>query len=405
MNRKSLISRIGFTAATCLLFLAGTQGQASAQQLISCPVSGPAGDLLFRGFYVQSYPGTNLGTVTLTYTTHVAGTYTISLTARSESYSGAVIGTPQTAAVNLSPSTNTPVTFNFGGALVAQSTIVTFSQTQVSGPPGGSAFFDVGPCDFSPTCQSCPGVIETEDQTPPLSTFRRGSVGVTITQLGNLDVCLQDNSNGNLLRFNTLTGNYLFTQCSTGFTLAGRGLINTSGCVISLSDSPPSISQPAFSLFASVDICRSTGSASVVVIVRRLVRVLSISDTNILDNSCVCGVPPGGMPDLVPVPVFVGFCNRDSQGRLLITVKNQGTAFAGAFIVEVRFDLGGGLLVSRFVSSNGGLLPSESRTLSPIEIPAGCFNSDCDFTIIVDSGHVIPESDEVNNIAVDRCIG
>jgi hypothetical protein len=407
MNRKRLTSRLAFTAAACLLWLAGTQCQASAQQLISCPTSGSSGDLLFRGFYVQSYPGTNLGTVTLTYTTHVAGTYTISLTARSGSYSGAVIGTPHTAVVDLLPSVNTPVIFNFAGAPVAPGTLVTFSQTQVSGPPGGSAFFNVGPCDFNPACASCPGVIETEDQTPPLSTFRRGSVGVTITQLGNLDICLQDNSNGNMLRFNTLTGNYVFTQCSTGLTLTGRGLINTSGCVISLSDSPPSIGDsPSFSLFASVDICLSSGRASVFVTQRLGVRAFSILDTNTLDNSCLCGVPPGGQPDLIPVPTFAGFCNRDNQGRLIITVKNQGTAFAETFIVEVQFEVGPGLpRVSRFVSSIEGLLPGESRDLSPIEIPAGCFGSQCSFRIIVDSGHAVPESNEVNNITFGSCVG
>ena len=406
MIHKSLMSRTVFTAACCLLLLVATQGQASAQQIISCPISGHPGDLLFRGFYVQNYPGTNLGVVTLTYSANVAGTYTISLTARSGSYSGAVIGLPQTVTVDLFPSVSTPVMFNFAGAPVTQGTLVTFSQTQVSGPPGGDAFFDVGPCDFNPACQSCPGVVETENQTPPLSTFRRGSVGVTITQVGNLDVCLQDNSNGNLLRINTLTGDYVFTQCSSSFTLTGRGLHNTSGCTFTLSDSPLSLTQPGpLNVFATVDLCASSGRATVSVVQRVGIRVFSILDTNILDNSCLCGVPPSGQPDLVPVPVFAGFCNKDNQGRLIITVKNQGTAFAEAFIVEVRFDVGTGVPVSRFVSSNGGLLPGESRDLSPIEIPAGCFGSDCPFTIIVDSGHAVPESNEVNNTAAGLCIG
>jgi CARDB len=407
MTHKSLISRILFTAACCLLFLAATQGQASAQQVISCPLSGHPGDLLFRGFYVQNYPGTNLGNVTLAYSANLAGTYTISLTARSGSYAGAVIGLPQTVVVDLLPSVNTPVTFDFAGAPVTPGTLVTFSQTQVSGPPGGNAFYDVGPCTSNPVCPSCPGVVETEDQTPPLSTFRRSSVGVTITQVGNLDLCLQDNSNGNLLRINTLTGDYVFTQCNGGFTLTGRGVRNTSGCTFTLSDSPPSLTEPQpLSVFASVDLCRSSGRATVSVVQRVSVRVFSIFDTNILDNSCLCGVPPGGLPDLVPVPVFAGFCNRDSQGRLIVTVKNQGTAYAEAFIVEVQFDLGNGLPpVSRFVSSNGGLLPGESRDLSPIESPAGCSNSDCNFTIIVDSGHAVPESNEGNNTAAGNCVG
>jgi hypothetical protein len=62
---------------------------------------------------------------------------------------------------------------------VTPGSIVTFSQSIVSGP--SVLFYDTGPCAGFGGCNSCPGVVETEDTTPPLSTARRGSVGVTIT--------------------------------------------------------------------------------------------------------------------------------------------------------------------------------------------------------------------------------
>ena len=49
------------------------------------------------------------------------------------------------------------------------------------------------------------------------------------------DVCLQDDETGEALRFNSLTGDYLFSSCRSGLTLAGRGRISRVGCVLQLS--------------------------------------------------------------------------------------------------------------------------------------------------------------------------
>jgi hypothetical protein len=90
----------------------------SAQTVVSCPPNGSGGDQVSRGFYVQSYGGSSLGTVQLTYYTDgTAGAYTVSMTARSGAYDGPLIGT-QTITVNLTANTGTLVTFDFGGAPV-----------------------------------------------------------------------------------------------------------------------------------------------------------------------------------------------------------------------------------------------------------------------------------------------
>jgi hypothetical protein len=112
-----------------------------------------------------------------------------------------------------------------------------------------------------------------------------------------------------------------------------------------------------------------------------------------------------GLADLVPVnpnPQLgpVGFCRRDDQGRLVITVKNQGTADAPASTTMVVFSPGGSFPLPTPPISAGG-----SVDLPPLSIPGACFDPDCDFTIIVDSNNQVTESDKVNNTASGRCIG
>jgi hypothetical protein len=158
---------------------------ASYQTLVSCPFNSNGGDdNLSRGFYVQSYPGTNLGTVEVTYWTNVAGSYTLSMTARDGSYDGQIIGTTQMTTVDLPATSYITTTFDFGGATVIPGNTVTFSQAKVSGP--GSAYYNTGPCGFDFNCTTCSGVYQTSGTMPPLDTIRRRSVAVTITQVQQL---------------------------------------------------------------------------------------------------------------------------------------------------------------------------------------------------------------------------
>jgi hypothetical protein len=153
----------------------------SYQTLISCPFNSGGDDRLSRGFYVQGYPGTNLGTVQVTYWTTVAGSYTISMTARDGTYDGPMIGATQIVTVDLPASTYITTTFDFGGASVISGTTVTFSQAKVSGP--GSAYYNTGPCGFDLNCTTCSGVYQTSGTMPPLDTIRRRSVAVMIAQV------------------------------------------------------------------------------------------------------------------------------------------------------------------------------------------------------------------------------
>lgn len=48
------------------------------------------------------------------------------------------------------------------------------------------------------------------------------------------DICLQDDETGDVLRFSSLTGDYLFVSCQAGVVLTGRGRVSRAGCVTEL---------------------------------------------------------------------------------------------------------------------------------------------------------------------------
>lgn len=155
---------------------------AHAATTVSCPTNG-GGDQVSRGFYVTNYAGLTLDTVTLTYYPGSGtGNYTVSLTPRLTSFSGTVVGTTQTATINISGGSATAV-FNFGNAPVPAGSTLTFTQVLVSGPVASPVlFFDYGAGPLGDIgANTCPNVFETESTSAPLDSQRRASVGVTIT--------------------------------------------------------------------------------------------------------------------------------------------------------------------------------------------------------------------------------
>jgi subtilase family serine protease len=115
-------------------------------------------------------------------------------------------------------------------------------------------------------------------------------------------------------------------------------------------------------------------------------------------------VPPrraqAGLPDLIPLAdPKTGFCRRDNKGNLIVTVKNQGSADAGASTTTVVFGPGG-----TFSQPTPPIAAGASVDLT-FPIPAVCFNPECSFRIIVDSGNQVTESNEGNNTASGTCLG
>ena len=107
----------------------------------------------------------------------------------------------------------------------------------------------------------------------------------------------------------------------------------------------------------------------------------------------------GRLPDLRPVaPAATGFCTvRD--GKLWVRVANAGPGSAGPSTTQVDFGRYGQVSLATSPLANG------DHQDFLVEIPDGCFDSDCDFDIEVDTGGSVSEADETNNRATGKCIG
>ena len=146
--------------------------------LITCTGT-PGGDETFRGFYVPSFPGTLLDRVTLHVSSRTAGTYTLAVVAHGGAYDGPVIAfDSETVTLTADDQANVATTFTFPSSPVTQGSTVAFTVRTINGPSGGIVFYSV-PVDDA----SCP-VTQTNDTTPPLSTFRRHGVNVQIEGAG-----------------------------------------------------------------------------------------------------------------------------------------------------------------------------------------------------------------------------
>jgi len=104
--------------------------------------------------------------------------------------------------------------------------------------------------------------------------------GRTCQPVPVFDFCIQDESNGNLLKFNSTTGNYQFTNCST-LTLNGTASIIRKGGIISLQHYGSDRR-----LIARIDTSSNIATASIQVFGQA--STFGIIDRNISNNSCSC---------------------------------------------------------------------------------------------------------------------
>jgi hypothetical protein len=94
------------------------------------------------------------------------------------------------------------------------------------------------------------------------------------------DLCIQDDSNGYILKINSTTGDYQFTTCS-GYTLGGKGSLIVKGSLITLQHNTSDRR-----VMASIDTSANRATASLQMLSQG--RTFSITDRNILNNACVC---------------------------------------------------------------------------------------------------------------------
>lgn len=150
----------------------------SAEVLLSCPEAGATGDFSDRGFYVPHYPGVMLDSARLRISAYLVGSYMVSLTVRSNTYDGAILGvaTNTITFTNLATDQNQLITFAFHSLPVVNSSQICFIVKVLSGPYS-LIYYATAP-DFTGGCSE---VVQTEGTTPPLDTFRRNGVNLVLT--------------------------------------------------------------------------------------------------------------------------------------------------------------------------------------------------------------------------------
>lgn len=96
------------------------------------------------------------------------------------------------------------------------------------------------------------------------------------------DLCLQDDSNGYILKINSTTGDYQFTNCS-GFTLSGIGSLIVKGSIVNLQDYAADRR-----VLAKIDSSVEKGTASIQVFGQGTSSTFTIMDRNTSTNTCAC---------------------------------------------------------------------------------------------------------------------
>jgi uncharacterized delta-60 repeat protein len=97
----------------------------------------------------------------------------------------------------------------------------------------------------------------------------------------NFDICLQDESNRYILKINTSTGAYQFSNCSD-LILEGTGTITRKGCTVTLQHNSGNRR-----VLANVNTCQNKATASVRLLSNGT--TFTITDKNITNNTCICG--------------------------------------------------------------------------------------------------------------------
>jgi uncharacterized repeat protein (TIGR01451 family) len=106
------------------------------------------------------------------------------------------------------------------------------------------------------------------------------SSSVTTTITGGFNLCLQDDSSRSILQINSITGDYLFTNCQ-GVTVGGRGSITVKGSIATLQDYGSDRR-----ILARVDSSVMKGTATIQLFSPAI--TFTITDRNTADNTCSC---------------------------------------------------------------------------------------------------------------------
>ncbi len=215
---------------------------ATVSTVYNCPSSGTSGnhDFLYDPFYIATLAAVNIHQVTLFYTADADGSYDLTLSATSGSYTGPEVGSPLSQTVTLTSGVDTAVTWNFNDAAFTSGNSIYF-QPNGNGP--GSIQYEI----TNPS--GCPNDIETVGA----STNDNGyAVPVNITQntgsSGGGSGCV---ANATTLCIDNNTGDKRF-QITAAYSTSQDGGRSGNGGAISLA--PVNVTQGGiFWFFASTN--------------------------------------------------------------------------------------------------------------------------------------------------------
>jgi hypothetical protein len=109
---------------------------------------------------------------------------------------------------------------------------------------------------------------------------RVGQTHIGAYELSSFTLCIQDESNGNILQINITTGEYQFTNCA-GLTVGGTGTLTKRGSTITLQHTSSDRR-----VTATID--TATGKAMASIQLFSQGRTFSITDRNPTNNTCAC---------------------------------------------------------------------------------------------------------------------
>jgi len=103
------------------------------------------------------------------------------------------------------------------------------------------------------------------------------------------------------------------------------------------------------------------------------------------------------LPDLLPRQTEQSYCQRDAQGGLVVTIKNQGEANAAASKTRIALDRG-----AAYDRATPPLAVGAEASLEPVPLPQG--EGTIVFTIKADAAATVREMNESNNTAMGACL-
>jgi hypothetical protein len=155
------------------------------------------------------------------------------------------------------------------------------------------------------------------------------------------NLLLQDDSTGNMLRWNSTTGQYLYSRCSDGFTLTGTGTVSSHGSTYTLTHNPADRR-----VQATLDNTQHSGTASVQY-------PLGSTTQTITDRSTT---PDLGATDTTPPQVAITAPNGgeiiDAQSSF--TISWESTDDVGVASHDILYSTDGGSTYATIVTGLAG---------------------------------------------------